>query len=238
VATYVLIHGAGDVGWYWHLVEAELQTRGHQTVAPDLPADDDVLTLTDYRDAVVDAVRPVRSQPLIVVGQSFGAFTAPLVAEQLSAAVLVFVAGMVPAVGEAPDDWWDHVGFTAAVGEQAARDGGQTGSDDPFVAFYHDVPRDLAEEALRRERAHPSPAAGASVWPLHEWPEVVVKSVVCAQDHFLPPDLQRRLAHDRLGVVPEEIDSGHCVALSRPTELATLLHGYATQSIHMGHAAS
>jgi pimeloyl-ACP methyl ester carboxylesterase len=238
VATYVLIHGAGDVGWYWHLVEAELQTRGHQTVAPDLPADDDALTLTDYRDAVVDAVRPVRSQPLIVVGQSFGAFTAPLVAEQLSAAVLVFVAGMVPAVGEAPDDWWDHVGFTAAVGEQAARDRGQTGSDDPFVAFYHDVPRDLAEEALRRERAHPSPAAGASVWPLHEWPEVVVKSVVCAQDHFLPPDLQRRLAHDRLGVVPEEIDSGHCVALSRPTELATLLHVYATQSIQMGHAAS
>jgi pimeloyl-ACP methyl ester carboxylesterase len=238
VATYVLIHGAGDVGWYWHLVEAELQTRGHQTVAPDLPADDDVLTLTDYRDAVVDAVRPVRSQPLIVVGQSFGAFTAPLVAEQLSAAVLAFVAGMVPAVGEAPDDWWDHVGFTAAVGEQAARDRGQTGSDDPFVAFYHDVPRDLAEEALRRERAHPSPAAGASVWPLHEWPEVVVKSVVCAQDHFLPPDLQRRLAHDRLGVVPDEIDSGHCVALSRPTELATLLHVYATQSIQMGHAAS
>lgn len=238
MATYVLIHGAGDVGWYWHLVEAELQTRGHQTVAPDLPADDDALTLTDYRDAVVDAVRPVRSQPLIVVGQSFGAFTAPLVAEQLSAAVLVFVAGMVPAVGEAPDDWWDHVGFTAAVGEQAARDRGQTGSDDPFVAFYHDVPRDLAEEALRRERAHPSPAAGASVWPLHEWPEVVVKSVVCAQDHFLPPDLQRRLTHDRLGVVPDEIDSGHCVALSRATELATLLHGYATQIIHMGHAAS
>ena len=33
VATYVLIHGAGDVGWYWHLVEAELRARGHDTVA-------------------------------------------------------------------------------------------------------------------------------------------------------------------------------------------------------------
>jgi hypothetical protein len=32
VATFVLIHGAGDVGWYWHLVEAELQARGHRTV--------------------------------------------------------------------------------------------------------------------------------------------------------------------------------------------------------------
>ncbi len=28
-ATYVLIHGAGDVGWYWHLVEAELRGRDH-----------------------------------------------------------------------------------------------------------------------------------------------------------------------------------------------------------------
>jgi hypothetical protein len=31
--------------------------------------------------------------------------------------------------------------------------------------------------------------------------------------------------------VPDEIDSGHCAALSRPTELATLLHAYPTQSI-------
>ncbi len=41
MSTFVLIHGAGDVGWYWHLVEAELRARGHDTVAPDLPADDE-----------------------------------------------------------------------------------------------------------------------------------------------------------------------------------------------------
>jgi hypothetical protein len=34
MATFVLIHGAGDVGWYWHLLEAELRARGHDTVAP------------------------------------------------------------------------------------------------------------------------------------------------------------------------------------------------------------
>jgi hypothetical protein len=50
--------------------------------------------------------------------------------------------------------------------------------------------------------------------------------VVCAQDRFLPPGLQRRLAHDRLGIVPDEIDSGHCVALSRPVELADVLESY------------
>ena len=41
MATFALIHGAGDVGWYWHLVVAELRRRGHQAVAPDLPCDDD-----------------------------------------------------------------------------------------------------------------------------------------------------------------------------------------------------
>ena len=28
MSTFVLIHGAGDVGWYWHLVEAELRRHG------------------------------------------------------------------------------------------------------------------------------------------------------------------------------------------------------------------
>ena len=37
--------------------------------------------------------------------------------------------------------------------EQAARDGGQPGNEDPFVSFYHDVPRRLAEEAMSRARA-------------------------------------------------------------------------------------
>ena len=37
MATYVLIHGAADSGWFWHLLEAELRRRGHDVVAPDLP---------------------------------------------------------------------------------------------------------------------------------------------------------------------------------------------------------
>jgi pimeloyl-ACP methyl ester carboxylesterase len=51
MSTFVLIHGAGDVGWYWHLVEAELRARGHDVVAPDLPGDDESQQLDDYADA-------------------------------------------------------------------------------------------------------------------------------------------------------------------------------------------
>src|SRR2546430_5680059 len=102
-ATYVLIHGAGDVGWYWHLVEAELRARGHDTVAPDLPCEDDSAGLTEYTDTVVEAIGD-RSD-LVVVGQSFGAFVVPLVADRLPTRALVLVAGMIPAPGERPEDW-------------------------------------------------------------------------------------------------------------------------------------
>jgi hypothetical protein len=29
MATFVLVHGTGDVGWHWHLLEAELRDRGN-----------------------------------------------------------------------------------------------------------------------------------------------------------------------------------------------------------------
>lgn len=219
--TFVLIHGAGDSGWYWHLVEAELRGRGYDVVAPDLP--ETAAGLTEYADAVIDAVGG--RQHLVVVGQSFGAFTAPLVAARVSTDVLVLVAGMVPAPGEAPDDWWEHTGYSSAVQEQAARDGGMTGNDDPFVTFYHDVPRALAEEAMRRER-HGSLGGMSSPWPLEAWPDVPTRFVLCTADRFFPPAFLGRVVADRLGIVVDEIDSGHCAALAQPEKLAELLAGY------------
>ncbi|MFI0486017.1 alpha/beta hydrolase [Actinomadura sp. 9N215] len=226
MSTFVLIHGGGDVGWYWHLVEAELRARGHDTVAPDLPGDDDSATLTDYTDAVVHAVGDRKD--LTVVGHSFGGFTAPLVADRLRADVLVLVAAMIPSPGEAPRDWWSNTGYAEAAREQAALDGGATGNDDPYVSFYQDVPRELAEQAMSMERAHPSAAAMNAPWPLETWPDVPTKFVLCDQDRFFPPAFLRRLVPERLNIVPDEITSGHCVALSRPKELAALLTHYAT----------
>lgn len=56
MATFAMIHGAGDVGWYWHLVERELRSRGHESEAPDLPCDDDSAGLPEYARTVVDAM--------------------------------------------------------------------------------------------------------------------------------------------------------------------------------------
>ena len=81
MATFVLIHGAGDVGWYWHLLEAELRARGHDTVAPDLPCEDDAAGLPEYAEAVVDAIGD--RTDLVVAAQSLGGFTAPLVCDRV-----------------------------------------------------------------------------------------------------------------------------------------------------------
>src|SRR5437016_5617198 len=92
VATYVLIHGASSDSWYWHRVVPELQGRGHDVVAPDLPSDDDAAGLAEYADAVVAAIGVRRD--LILVAQSMAGFTAPIVCERLPVDLLIMVAAM------------------------------------------------------------------------------------------------------------------------------------------------
>lgn len=224
VATIGIVHGAGDSGWSWHLVVEALRDLGHRAVAPDLPAGDEAATLADYTDAVIDAMAPIGDGPVVIVGQSWGAFTAPLVADRLGADLLVLISAMVPRPGEKPDDWWGAVGYSEAVAEAAASDGGLTGNDDPFVSFLHDVPRDLAEEVMGRGREYPSTTAGAMPWPLDTWPDVPTRFILCTEDRFFPPALMRRMVADRLPGVPiDEIAASHGVTLSRPRELAALI---------------
>ena len=165
MATFAMIHGAGDVGWYWHLVERELRSRGHESVAPDLPCEDDSAGLP-----------------------------------------------------ERPDEWMASTGFDRVMR-------GQTHQD----VFYHDVPRDVAEQARSKSR-NQSDAPGHSPWPLSAWPDVPTKFILCTEDRFFPPDFMHRVVAERLGITPDEIASGHCAALSHPKELADMLAGYAAAS--------
>jgi pimeloyl-ACP methyl ester carboxylesterase len=212
MATFALIHGAGDGGWYWHLVADELRAHGHDAVAPDLPADDDEADLWTYADTVVEAIED--GSELVVVGQSFGAFTAPLVCDRVPAELLIFVAGMIPAPGERPDDWWAATGYEREPRERF---------DSDVETYYHDVPREVADEVMRRSRNHPSPAAGKQPWPLPAMPNVPTRALACRDDRLFPAPFMRRIVGERLGIAADEIDGGHCVALARPSELAERL---------------
>jgi pimeloyl-ACP methyl ester carboxylesterase len=210
VATFALIHGGGGSAWDWHLVAAELQERGHDPIAVDLPSEDPSAGWSDYTDTVVEAVGDPE-RPLVIVGHSLGGFTAPLVCARIPGDLLVFVSGMVPAPGELFSDWWKDTGYEGSGFEDV---------------FYHDVPPDLATEAQSREREESS-AALQQPWPLAAWPDVATKYLLCRNDRMFPADWARRHARERLGLEADEMDGGHYVTLSRPGELADRLDAYA-----------
>jgi pimeloyl-ACP methyl ester carboxylesterase len=220
MSTYVLIHGAANSGWFWHLVSAELRARGHEVLAPDLPCDDDSAELVDYVDTVVDAIGDRRE--LVVVAHSLGGFTAPLVCDRVPVDLLVLVAGMIPQPGEAPGDWWANTSYQKAWRERCERDGTPP---DATALHMHDLPPALAATALTHVRDQ-SGAPMAKPWPLPSWPDVPTRLLVCRDDRFFPIDFMRRVAHDRLGVWPDEMDGSHSVALSRPVELTDRLESY------------
>jgi pimeloyl-ACP methyl ester carboxylesterase len=210
VATFALIHGGGGSAWNWHLVVPELRELGHDSVAVDLPCEDERAGWEEYVAVVVDTLGDRRN--VVVVGHSLGGFTAPLVCARVPADLLVLVAGMVPAPGELFADWWTNTGYEAS------------GSDD---VFYHDVAPALAEEAQQRERDERSKAL-REPWPLDAWPDTPTKYLLCRDDRMFTAAWARGHARDRLGIAADEIDGGHYVSISRPRELAARLDAYAT----------
>ena len=221
MATYVFVPGAGGAAWYWHLVGAELERRGHEAIAVDLPAADEQAGLIEYRDVVVQAIDGRRG--VVLVALSFGGMTAPLVCDAADVALLVLVNAMVPAPGESPSDWWGNVGHEAARRAAATREGWDL--HDESAVFFHDVPAHLVAESAQ----HDPPQAGRpfdAPWPSASWPDVPTRFILGRDDRFFPADLQRRVVRERLGIEADEIDGGHLNPLSRPREIAAQLEAY------------
>jgi pimeloyl-ACP methyl ester carboxylesterase len=65
-------------------------------------------------------------------------------------------------------------------------------------------------------------------WPLEAWPDVPTRVLAGRHDRMFPLEFQRRIARQRLGLEVDEMDGGHMVAMSNPTELAGRLEAYLT----------
>lgn len=240
MATYVLIHGAASDSWYWHRLVPLLASNGHDVIAPDLPVGDDAAGFEEYADAVVAAIADHRERrradhshrSLILVAQSLGGFTAPLVCERVPVGLMVLVCAMVPKPGESAGQWWENTGWEQAKRENDERDGRPVVVSPPYDArdmFFHDVPREVVEAAFARGEPVQSGAPFARPWPVSRWPDVPTRFLLGRQDRFFPADFQRRVVRERLGIVPDEMDSGHLPALARPVDLAERLERYRRQ---------
>src|SRR4051794_6615099 len=223
MSTYLLIPGAGGRAWYWHLVAPQLRAAGHTVVDPDLPAGDDSAGLTEYRDAALFALDgDGGADELVVVGQSLGAFVAPVIAEERSAAALVLVAPMVPAPHETAGDWWTVTGQREAFATAARADGRDPDAFDTETIFLHDVPDPVVHSGAD-EPQEQSDRPFADAFPLDAWPDVPTRVIAGRFDRCFPLPFVQRLAQERLGIEPEVVNSGHLPALVCPDELTALL---------------
>ena len=192
--TYALIPGAGGSAWYWHRVAPLLP----EAIAIELPADDDSADLTTYADTVVEAVSGV-SDPLILVAQSMGAFTAPIVASRVPAASIVLVNPMVPVAGESPGQWWAATGHDQSWPETSIR------SRTSFTTCR----RTVREEAFRQGEPRQSDTPFEQPWPLDRWPEAPTRVIQGSDDRLFPLEFQRRVVRARLGLELEVMPGGH-----------------------------
>jgi pimeloyl-ACP methyl ester carboxylesterase len=150
----------------------------------------------------------------VLVAQSMGAFTAPLVCQRVPVALLVLLNAMIPKTVETPGAWWTNTDHDAAKRRKNLRDG---------------RPADADFEALAQGAPDQSDTPFTTPCTFDRWPDVPTRVLVGRDDRFFPAEFQRRVAQERLGITPDEMPGGHLVALSRPAELAKRLDAYAAE---------
>jgi pimeloyl-ACP methyl ester carboxylesterase len=234
--SFILIPGAGGSAWYWHLVVARLEQRGHEAIPVALPAADDTAGLPEYADAVIRVIGNREPRGVVLVAQSLAGFIAPLVCKHVPVASLVLVNAMIPKPGERPGEWWTNTRHDEAKREQNRRDGRSAEAPfDPLLEFFHDVPQPIIDAAWAQGEPRQSETVFRSPCTFEIWPAAVTRVLITRDDRFFPAEFQRRVARERLGISGDEMRGGHLAALSQPDELTARLVTYATRQ-HDGAA--
>ncbi|MEJ7647789.1 MAG: alpha/beta hydrolase [Nakamurella sp.] len=223
MADLLLVPGADGRAWYWHRLVPELAARGHRGIPVELPLEA-LATLDDYRDAALAAAAAVPDVgPLTVVGQSLGAYTAPLLVDRLAVDRIVLINPMIPAPGETAGEFWGATGQEQAR-VAAARMHGHPTEFDLLTGFFHDVPDDVTAEAMASGEVAELDGVFAQPWPLSGWPDVLTEVILGEGDRFFPLEFQRRVIAERLGAPAlHVIPGGHVVALADPVAVADTL---------------
>ena len=221
MATFALIPGAGGAAWYWHRVVPLLEEAKHEAIAVDLPGDDAEAGLSVYAERVLEAVG---TREVILVAQSLGGFTAPLVIARASVRMLVFVNAMIPVPGETAREWWANTGWDQARVAAADR-GGYSPSFDLATYFLHDLPPEVVKQGEAQERPEADVVFGEPC-RFETWPAIPIHVLAGRDDRFFPIEFQRRVAQERLRLGVDDLPGGHLLALANPRALADQLLDY------------
>ena len=95
MSTFIVVPGAWDTPAAVEPVLEPLESAGHTVTVVDLPCDDADATLEQYADAV-RTVLPDDLADVVLVGYSFGGFTASRIAVEYPDVPVVYVAAWIP----------------------------------------------------------------------------------------------------------------------------------------------
>jgi pimeloyl-ACP methyl ester carboxylesterase len=163
----------------------------------------------------------------VLVAESLGGFTAPIVCTRRPVTLLVLLNAMIPLPGETGNTWGSNTGAGPARREYFASIGLRPDDvHDDALVYFHDLPAELAAEAQARAWQDQSMTPMQQSWPLSAWPDVPTRVLAGRHDRMFPLEFQRRVAMERLALKVDEIEGGHMVALSHPRELADRLEAH------------
>ena len=224
--TFILVHGAWHGSWCWREVGRELDRRHIAWRAVDLPsARNDAAGLRDLESDAAEVVRSADvSGPVILVGHSYaGAVISEAAARVTSLVELVFLAALIPAVGQSATDVSREVGVRTLLDEAMMVDGEFIRLDPSRApsALYHQCSTDTKAWAS----AQLSRQSLASFRAIRRAPETKIpcRYLLCRDDRAIDPSLQERMSQSCHDVT--ELMSDHSPFLSHPVACADFIVG-------------
>ena len=232
MANFVLIHGGSHGAWCWEPVISELESLRHSAFAFDLPGHGDdqtpryMVTLETYVAAANCFLRSLETREITLVGHSIAGMILPevIMANKSQILRVIFLAALVLDAGEAAIDLIPE-SRRSSYFEIAAASSDNTLNLDfgrARALFFNDLSEDEARPYYERLTPQPFAPYLAPVKVGARTIETERRYIMCTEDKTFPNDLCVSMA-SMLGAVPEKIEAGHDVMLSRPRELARVL---------------
>ena len=231
MSTFVIVPGAWDTPSSMEPILEPLGSAGHDVVVVDLPCGKADATLEEYAEAV-RAVLPDELTQVVLVGYSFGGFTASLVAVDHPDVPVVYVAAWIPRDGSSvldlfagsdPFEAGEEAGIAAFDGLILGAGPGLCALNiEMYVAAAEPGEREAVRTYLERTQRPQGIVALRQKWR-GALPESRRRTyILTTADTLVPPETQRVMAAS-VGADIVEIAADHGIFREQPARLAELL---------------
>jgi pimeloyl-ACP methyl ester carboxylesterase len=207
--TIVFCHGIFADGSCFNKVIPALQADGHEVIAVQYG-------LNSFEEDVATVKRTLNrgSNPVILVGHSYGGATITASGTDARVAGLVYIAAVAPDIGETVQEQLDK--YPSDIFTRVQLADGRAWMLPNATEFFAG---DLSEEEQKLVWATHYPCA-ADLFQQQKITSTPWKSKPCwyilaTKDHTVHPDLQRWVSK-RMGATVVEVESSHVPMLSKP----------------------